>query len=70
MFTGTQSLEEFRQDHPAYYQRLVDAGELQRHLVDAPAAPLTRGSKILGLTLIDFGLVLLLLVAVGFAGNQ
>ena len=69
MFTGTQSLEEFRQDHPAYYQRLVDSGELEQYLVDAPKPQLTRGSKILGLTLIAVGLTLLVLVAVGFFGG-
>ncbi len=30
MFTGTQSLEEFRREHPAQYQRLVDSGELEQ----------------------------------------
>ena len=69
MFTGTQSLEEFRKDHPAYYQRLVDSGELEQYLVDAPAPQMTRASKILGLTLIAIGLVLLMLVAIGFFGR-
>lgn len=66
MFTGTQSLEEFRREHPAQYQRLADAGELDKYLVDAPSRPMTLGSKILGLTLIAAGLTLLVLVAVGF----
>ena len=44
----------------------MDAGELDKYLVDAPAPKLTRASKILGLTLITVGLVLLVLVAVGF----
>jgi hypothetical protein len=66
MFTGTQSLEEFRQDHPAYYQRLVDAGELEQYLVDAPKPQMTRASKILGLALIAIGLTLLVLVTIGF----
>lgn len=69
MFTGTLSLEEFRRDHPAHYQRLVDSGELEKHLVDAPSAPLTLGSKILGLVLIAFGLTLLVLVGIGFFGR-
>ncbi|RLJ67648.1 cytochrome b/b6 domain-containing protein [Sulfurisoma sediminicola] len=69
MFTGTQSLDEFRREHPAQYQRLVDAGELDSYLVDAPSAPLTLGSKILGLVLIAFGLTLLVLVAIGFFGG-
>ena len=66
MFTGTMSLEEFKHEHPAQYQRLVEAGELEKYLVDAPSAPMTLGSKILGFTLIAFGLTLLTLVAVGF----
>jgi cytochrome b subunit of formate dehydrogenase len=69
MFTGTQSLDEFRQDHPAYYQRLVDAGELQQYLVDAPSRPMHTGSVVLGLTLITVGLILLTLVSVGFFGG-
>jgi predicted CXXCH cytochrome family protein len=66
MFTGTQSLEEFRSDHPAQYQRLVDAGELDKYLVDGPSRPMTLGSKILGLSLIAIGLILLTLVIIGF----
>jgi cytochrome b subunit of formate dehydrogenase len=69
MFTGTQSLEEFRREHPAQYQRLVDAGELEKYLVDGPSQPMTRGSKILGLTLITIGLILLTLVIIGFVGG-
>ncbi len=69
MFTGTQSLEEFRRDHGAQYQRLVDSGELEKYLVDQPSQPMTRGSKILGLTLIGIGLTLLLLVIIGFLGG-
>lgn len=66
MFTGTQSLEEFRHDHPAHYQRLIDSGELERHLVAAPARGFHLGAVALGLTLIACGLILLVLVAVGF----
>lgn len=69
MFTGTQSLEEFRREHPVQYQRLVDAGELDKYLVDAPSRPMTLGSKILGLTLIVIGLTLLALVIIGFFGG-
>jgi predicted CXXCH cytochrome family protein len=66
MFTGTQSLEEFRSDHPAQYQRLVDSGEIEKYLVDGPSQPMSRGSKILGLTLIAAGLTLLVMVVNGF----
>ncbi len=66
MFTGTQSLEEFRHDHPAHYQRMIDTGELEKYLVDAPSPQMHLGSVILGLTLIACGLILLVLVGTGF----
>ncbi|MDT8387848.1 MAG: cytochrome b/b6 domain-containing protein [Thiogranum sp.] len=66
MFTGTQSLEEFQRDHGLQYQRLMESGELDKYLVDAPSRPMTIGSKILGLTLITVGLALLVVVAIGF----
>lgn len=69
MFTGTQSLREFRHDHPAHYQRLVDSGELEKRLVAAPSKPMHIGSVILGLTLITIGLILLALVGIGFFGG-
>jgi cytochrome b subunit of formate dehydrogenase len=69
MFTGTVALEEFRREHALEYNRLVETGELAKHLVDAPSRPLTLGSRILGITLIIFGLTLLILVLVGFIGS-
>jgi hypothetical protein len=69
MFTGTQSLREFRHDHPAHYQRMVDSGELSKYLVEAPSPAMALGSKILGLALIAIGLTLLVLVTVGFFGG-
>ncbi|MCC6658572.1 MAG: cytochrome b/b6 domain-containing protein [Rhodocyclaceae bacterium] len=69
MFTGTQSLEEFRHDHPAHYQRMVDSGEIGKYLVDAPSKQFHTGAVILGLTLIGVGLLLLVLVGVGFFGG-
>jgi hypothetical protein len=66
MFTGLQSLEEFRADHPAQYQRLVDSGELEKLLVDGPSKPMTQASKILGILLISVGLTLLVMVINGF----
>ncbi|MCB1955009.1 MAG: cytochrome C [Rhodocyclaceae bacterium] len=68
MFTGTQSLEEFRREHPAQYARLVEAGELDKYLVDAPSRQMHVGSVILGLTLITVGLALLVMVVTGFLG--
>lgn len=66
MFTGTQSLDEFRHDHPAHFKRMVASGEIQKYLIDRPARPFHIGSVVLGLVLIGIGLGLLVLVGVGF----
>ena len=66
MFTGTQSLREFRHDHPAQYQRLVDSGELEKRLVSAPSPAMRKASVALGLLLITVGLTLLVMVGTGF----
>jgi len=69
MFTGSMSIEEFRREHTMQYNRLVETGQLEKYLVDAPSRPMTAGSKALGLTLIAIGLILLVLVIVGFVGG-
>jgi cytochrome b subunit of formate dehydrogenase len=69
MFTGSVTVEEFKREHSIEYQRLVDSGELEKHLVDAPSATMTTASKILGFTLIVIGLTLLTLVGIGFASH-
>jgi len=69
MFTGTLSLEHVMREHPLEYKRLKESGELDKYIVDAPSAPMTLASKILGFTLISFGLTLLFGVAVGFFGS-
>ena len=66
MFTGRVPLEEFKREHSLEYKRLVESGELAKYLVDAPSRPFTIGSKVLGLTLITIGLVLLVLVVSGW----
>ncbi len=69
MFTGAVSLEEFSREHTVEYKRLVETGELAKYLVDAPSRPMALGSRILGFTLIAFGLILLVLVVTGFVGS-
>jgi hypothetical protein len=69
MFTGSVPLEEFKREHFLEYKRLVDTGQLQKYLVDAPSRPMTQGSRILGITLIAFGLILLVLVLIGVLGG-
>ncbi len=69
MFTGAVPIEEFEREHGLEYQRLKDSGELDKYLVDAPSRQMTLGSRILGLTLIAFGLTLLVLVVIGLVGS-
>jgi len=69
MFTGSVPLEEFKHEHTVQYNRLLESGELSKYLVDEPSRPMTLGSKILGFTLITFGLFLLVLVLTGFIGG-
>jgi len=66
MFTGTFSLEEFKHEHALEYQRLVDSGELEKYLVDAPSPGKLAAAKLFGFTLIALGLSLLTMVAIGF----
>jgi len=70
MFTGAVPLEEFRREHALEYKRMVESGELAKHLVDAPSRPMTVGAKILGFTLITFGLLLLVFVLTGWVGSM
>jgi hypothetical protein len=69
MFTGSMRLEEFKHEHRVEYNRLVASGELEEYLVDAPSQPMTLGAKILGFTLITFGLLLLVFVLIGIFGE-
>lgn len=69
MFTGAVPLEEFRREHTLEYDELVATGELDKLLVDVPSPAMTLGSKMLGIALLAFGLTLLALVLIGFAGS-
>ena len=70
MFTGVMPLEKFKYEHRLEYDRLVQTGELKKYLTDAPSRPMTVGSKMLGFTLMAAGLILLVLIAVGFVRHN
>jgi cytochrome b subunit of formate dehydrogenase len=67
MFTGAVPLEEFKHEHTREYNRLVETGQLQKYLVERPSRPLTLASKVLGFTLMATGLMILVLMLLGFA---
>ena len=67
MFTGIDAAGGFQaRAHAANTSGCWPAGELEKYLVDAPSAPMSVGSKLLGFALIAIGLVLLAGVAIGF----
>jgi cytochrome b subunit of formate dehydrogenase len=66
MFTGTMTLDELKHEHPLQYQRLLESGELEQHLVDPPSKTFVTLSSLLGFVLIVIGLTLLTLVGIGF----
>jgi len=68
MFTGRVPLEHYRHEHRREYDRLVESGEIDKYLVDAPSQPMARASTVLGTVLIVIGLTLLTLVLLGFLG--
>ena len=66
MFTGVMPLEKFRREHTKEYDRLLQTGQLQKYIVEAPSQPMKLGSQILGFTLMAAGLILLILIMSGF----
>ncbi len=66
MFTGRWDLEEFKEERPAEYERLKASGELEKRIVEPPSKTFETVSYVLGFTLLGVGLVLLLLVIIGF----
>ena len=67
MFVGGWSLEEFKEERPEEYKRMVSEGTLEQHLVPPPSQRAVILSHIAGFTLLGCGLTLLVLVVIGFA---
>jgi hypothetical protein len=58
VFTGRMSLERFKAERPLEYQRLVDNGELEDHLVDPPDQWRRRDAYIFGSIFLVIGIML------------
>jgi cytochrome b subunit of formate dehydrogenase len=65
IFTGVIPIDEFKHDHRAEYDRLVAAGELEKHLVQRPSRRTDLASSFITTVLIMAGLALLTLVLIG-----
>jgi hypothetical protein len=60
IFTGRMPLERFKHERPLEYQRLVDTGELEKYLEDAPNGAQTKLARVFGFALAGSGLLLML----------
>lgn len=67
IITGAIPLDEFKHDHRLEYERLVAAGELEKHLVKRPSRRVDLVSSFITTVLILAGLTLLTLVLIGRA---
>jgi len=62
IFTGRIPLERFRQERPLEYQRMIDAGTLEKAIVDPPTREQLRVARIFGYTALAIGLWLAVLI--------
>ena len=62
MFSGSMPLEEFKHERPREHEDLVAKGKLEEVLTDPMHALITRGGKILGLSAVTIGLILVVLI--------
>ncbi|RPI06576.1 MAG: hypothetical protein EHM64_02535 [Ignavibacteriae bacterium] len=69
VFTGRMTLEEFKEDKPLEYEALVNAGELEKHMVDPYPEIVVRVIRIFGWTALAIGtsMVILIIYAMVFA---
>jgi cytochrome b subunit of formate dehydrogenase/uncharacterized protein with PIN domain len=62
VFTCGEPLEKFRLDRPREYQQLVERGELEQHLMPAPAPIVVKLWRRLGFSALGTGLLLIALI--------
>jgi len=58
MFTGKMNIERFMEERPLEYQRLVETGELEKYIVEAPTAKEKRNAYLFGAIGLVTGLIL------------
>jgi cytochrome b subunit of formate dehydrogenase len=66
MFTGRQSEEEFKERHPAEYERMVQSGDLERIRTVPPPRWLRNFSRVVGTTAVLIGFSLLFVTVRAF----
>jgi cytochrome b subunit of formate dehydrogenase len=68
IFTGSMPLARFREERPREYERLVAAGELERHLVAPPSALRIQMAVAFGVASLVTGLLLVVAIFWGVLG--
>ncbi len=66
VFTGCMPLEQFKEERPREYKHLVERGELEALLVDAPSPERMRRARIFGFSALGVGTTLLLGILASF----
>lgn len=62
IFTGSEKFEEFAHDRPRQYKILLESGELDKRIVDAPPDWFVRTSRIFGFTALTIGLLTVIMI--------
>jgi len=62
IFTGSMSIEEFKEDRPRQYKILMENSELDERLVDPPPEWLVKAARIFGFTALTIGMIIILMI--------
>jgi cytochrome b subunit of formate dehydrogenase len=62
IFTGSMSLEEFKEDRPRHYKALLESGELSEQLAYPPNPVLVKIAKVFGYTALFIGISIILMI--------
>ncbi len=62
IFTGSEKFEDFAEDRPRQYKILLEKGELDSRIVDAPPAWFIRTARIFGFTALTTGLLTVIMI--------
>lgn len=62
IFTGSMSLEEFKEDRPRQYKILLESGELEKYYVEKPDGKLLKTARIFGFSALTVGMLLIILI--------
>ncbi|NJD26171.1 MAG: cytochrome C [Betaproteobacteria bacterium] len=65
MSSGLVSLDDFRRNHPAHYQRLIASGELANHLAPPPTNVSKLKARMVNFVLLTLALIILAIIGTG-----